>query len=75
MIESIDSMESELFENGFDAFFLNNLWTETFIIDNPSLLLHYTLELLPSEDQIVIGVSSKNPDLLEWINRFDYLIL
>ena len=70
LIESIDSLESDLFENGFDAFFLNNLWTETFIIDNPSLLLHYTLKLLPSEDQIVIGVSSKNPDLLEWINRF-----
>lgn len=70
LIESIDSLESELFENGFDAFFLNNLWTETFIIKNPSLLLHYTLELLPDEDQIVIGVSSRNPDLLEWLNRF-----
>lgn len=70
LVDSIGSLDSVLSEDEFDAFFLNNLWTETFIIHNPYLLLRYTLELLPEEDQIVIGVSSLNPDLLEWINRF-----
>lgn len=69
-VDSTEEASRRLVQRTEEAFFLNNLWTESFLVRNTSLLLHYSLYLLPNEDQIVIGVSQNNPELLEWINRF-----
>ncbi|PZC51659.1 MULTISPECIES: cation:dicarboxylate symporter family transporter [unclassified Mesotoga] len=69
-VDSTEEAPRKLIQRKGEAFFLNNLWTESFLVRNTSLILHYSLYLLPNEDQIVIGVSQNNPELLEWINRF-----
>ena len=69
-IGTTENLAGLLFEKNYDVFFMNDLWTETFLVKNPSLLIHYSIYRLPSEDQIVVGVNPANTDLLEWINRF-----
>jgi len=69
-IGTTENLAGLLFERNYDVFFMNDLWTETFLVKNPSLLIHYSIYRLPSEDQIVVGVNPANTDLLEWINRF-----
>ena len=56
-VDSTEEASRRLVQRTEEAFFLNNLWTESFLVRNTSLLLHYSLYLLPNEDQIVTGVS------------------